>query len=152
MLRPNRTASTYFQNPEQTPLGQLAQARRAQAGARSDSGFFLMDNVDAALASRLALVDQARRTIDLQYYAIHADASSEVILQRLREAARRGVRVRILIDDFNTVGEDAQVLRLAWAGLGVVYVVWGSTYLAIRFTVTSMPPLLSGGLRFTLIE
>jgi drug/metabolite transporter (DMT)-like permease len=37
---------------------------------------------------------------------------------------------------------------LAWAALGVVYVVWGSTYLAIRFTVESMPPLLSGGVRF----
>jgi drug/metabolite transporter (DMT)-like permease len=37
---------------------------------------------------------------------------------------------------------------LAWAALGVVYVVWGSTYLAIRFTVESMPPMLSGGLRF----
>ncbi|HET9139908.1 EamA family transporter [Actinophytocola sp.] len=39
---------------------------------------------------------------------------------------------------------------LAWAALGVVYVVWGSTYLAIRFTVESMPPLLSGGLRFVI--
>ncbi|MGQ0841139.1 EamA family transporter [Actinokineospora sp.] len=39
---------------------------------------------------------------------------------------------------------------LAWAALGVVYVVWGSTYLAIRFTVESIPPLLSGGLRFLL--
>src|SRR5438105_805666 len=39
---------------------------------------------------------------------------------------------------------------LAWAGLGVVYVVWGSTYLAIRFTVESMPPLLSGGFRFVI--
>lgn len=37
---------------------------------------------------------------------------------------------------------------LVWAALGVVYVVWGSTYLAIRFTVESMPPLISGGLRF----
>jgi drug/metabolite transporter (DMT)-like permease len=39
---------------------------------------------------------------------------------------------------------------VAWAGLGVVYVVWGSTYLAIRFTVDSMPPLMSGGLRFVI--
>src|SRR5438876_9986941 len=37
---------------------------------------------------------------------------------------------------------------LSWGALGVVYVVWGSTYLAIRFTVTSMPPLISGGARF----
>lgn len=37
---------------------------------------------------------------------------------------------------------------LVWAALGTVYVVWGSTYLAIRFTVESMPPLVSSGLRF----
>jgi drug/metabolite transporter (DMT)-like permease len=39
-------------------------------------------------------------------------------------------------------------LWLAWAALGVVYVVWGSTYLAIRFSVETMPPLLSAGARF----
>jgi phosphatidylserine/phosphatidylglycerophosphate/cardiolipin synthase-like enzyme len=110
----NRIASTYFNQPQQTALGQLVQAKRAKAGARSDSGFFLLDNVDDALASRLALADHAQRSLDLQYYAVHADASTEVILQRLREAARRGVRVRILLDDFNTVGEDAQVLRMAF--------------------------------------
>ncbi|MEJ5992620.1 phospholipase D family protein [Ramlibacter sp. PS3R-8] len=110
----NRTASKAFADPGSTPLGQLVQARRAQAGTRSDSAFYLLDGVDAALASRLALIDGARRSMDLQYYAIHADASTEVLLQRLREAARRGVRVRILLDDFNTVGEDTQVLRLAF--------------------------------------
>jgi cardiolipin synthase C len=109
-----RTASTHFAQADQTALGQLVQARRAQAAARSDSAFFLLDTVDTALSSRLALVDFAQRSLDLQYYAIHADASTEVILQRVREAARRGVRVRILIDDFNSVGEDAQVLRLAF--------------------------------------
>ena len=36
----------------------------------------------------------------------------------------------------------------AWAALGVVYVVWGSTYLAIRVSVETMPPLLSAGTRF----
>src|SRR3990170_3580597 len=34
-----------------------------------------------------------------------------------------------------------------WAALGIVYVVWGSTYLAIRVMVRTMPPLLSGGTR-----
>ncbi|MDX6221344.1 MAG: hypothetical protein QOD91_398, partial [Frankiales bacterium] len=37
-----------------------------------------------------------------------------------------------------------------WVALGVVYVVWGSTYLAIRVLVRSAPPLLSGGSRFLL--
>jgi drug/metabolite transporter (DMT)-like permease len=42
------------------------------------------------------------------------------------------------------------VREVKWAALGVVYVVWGSTYLGIRFTISSMPPLLSGGARFLL--
>ncbi|HEY0825017.1 MAG TPA: phospholipase D family protein, partial [Ramlibacter sp.] len=109
-----QTPSTHFDQAETTPLGQLVQARRAEAGARSDSAFFLLDSVDTALSSRLALVEGAQRSLDLQYYAIHADPSTETILQRVRDAARRGVRVRILLDDFNSVGEDAQVLRLAF--------------------------------------
>ncbi len=35
------------------------------------------------------------------------------------------------------------------AALGTVYVIWGSTYLAIAYVVESMPPLLSAGARFT---
>jgi len=34
-----------------------------------------------------------------------------------------------------------------WLALGIVYIVWGSTYLAIRVVVQTMPPLLSGGFR-----
>jgi len=37
---------------------------------------------------------------------------------------------------------------LLWLALGTVYLVWGSTYLAIRVLVETMPPLLSGGVRF----
>ena len=38
--------------------------------------------------------------------------------------------------------------QLVWAALGVVYVVWGSTYLAIRVVVAQAPPLTSMGLRY----
>jgi cardiolipin synthase C len=109
-----RTPSQAFTAPEQTALGRIAAQRRAQAGPRHDSGFAILDGEDAAFAGRLALVRAAQRSIDLQYYAIHADASTEQLLQELRQAARRGVRVRLLLDDFNTVGKDAQVLRLAF--------------------------------------
>ena len=37
---------------------------------------------------------------------------------------------------------------LVWAALGVVYLAWGSTYLAIRVTVETMPPLLASAARF----
>jgi len=36
----------------------------------------------------------------------------------------------------------------AWLALFAVYIVWGSTYLAIRFTVETIPPFLSAGIRF----
>jgi cardiolipin synthase C len=109
-----RASSTALSTPEQTPLGQLVQQRRQREGARSASGFHLLPNVNEAFTARLALIQGAQRTLDLQYYAIHADKSTEVLLQGLRDAARRGVHVRILLDDFNTVGKDAQVLRLAF--------------------------------------
>jgi drug/metabolite transporter (DMT)-like permease len=39
---------------------------------------------------------------------------------------------------------------LEWSGLWIVYLVWGSTYLAIRVMVETVPPLLGGGARFVL--
>lgn len=36
-----------------------------------------------------------------------------------------------------------------WAALLIVYVVWGSTYLGVRIVIETMPPLLSGGIRFS---
>lgn len=109
-----RQPSKSFSDPDATAFGHLVTDRKKQAGAKADTGFNLLDSVDAAYGSRLALIDGAQRSLDLQYYAIHADGSTEILLQKLREAARRGVRVRILLDDFNTVGKDAQVLRLAF--------------------------------------
>jgi drug/metabolite transporter (DMT)-like permease len=35
-----------------------------------------------------------------------------------------------------------------WAGLATIYVIWGSTYLAIRVMVETVPPLLGSGVRF----
>lgn len=37
---------------------------------------------------------------------------------------------------------------LTWTALGVVYLVWGATYLAIRVMVETVPPLLGAGARF----
>ena len=35
-----------------------------------------------------------------------------------------------------------------WLALGTVYLLWGSTYLGIKFAIRTMPPLLMGSLRF----
>ncbi|MER8233817.1 EamA family transporter [Streptomyces sp. NPDC094049] len=41
-----------------------------------------------------------------------------------------------------------RITGAVWAALGIVYVVWGSTYLGIRIVVETMPPFLSAGTRF----
>src|SRR2546423_906682 len=47
------------------------------------------------------------------------------------------------------MGPERPPSRVAiWTALGTVYVVWGSTYLAIAIAVQTLPPLLSGGIRF----
>src|SRR5512133_2041947 len=57
-----RTPSHALAAPEQTELGRMVQARRALDHARSDSGFLLLDSVDGAFSSRLALIESAQRS------------------------------------------------------------------------------------------
>ena len=42
------------------------------------------------------------------------------------------------------------VFRMVWIALGIIYLVWGSTYFAIAIVVQTMPPLLTAGVRFLL--
>ncbi len=110
----DRPMSTALANPAETRLGALVDARAARAGTRNDSGFALVGSAELAFTSRMTLIKAAQKTLDLQYYAIHADDTTDRMMDALREAAGRGVRVRILMDDFNTAGKNAQVLKLAF--------------------------------------
>lgn len=110
----DRPVSHALEAPLSTPLGRLVNEHRTAAGARSPSGFLLLSGPQAAYSSRLALVEAAQKTLDLQYYAIHADTSTERLLLGVVAAARRGVRVRVLLDDFHSTERDAQVMRLAF--------------------------------------
>ena len=109
-----RTPSSALAQPEATPLGQLLARQRQQAGTPYHSAFVLLGGAEAAYTSRLALVQAAQKTLDIQYYAIHADASTARLLEEVARAAARGVRVRILLDDFHSAGKDAQVMRMAF--------------------------------------
>lgn len=97
-----------------TVLSKVLEDRRRADQARHDSGFLLLSGPQEAYGSRLALVENAQKTLDLQYYAIHADASSERLLRGIAAAARRGVRVRILLDDFHSTGRNALVMGMAF--------------------------------------
>lgn len=108
---PARTESRAL--PSNTPSSlarQVAAERENQRPALS--GIRLLVGGEEALAALLSLVDSAEHTLDLQYYAVLNEASSRLLLQRVQAAADRGVRVRMLIDDFNTSGTDDALLRL----------------------------------------
>ena len=112
-----RPESHALADPQTTPLGALAASRRpasARNGAAGDSGFALIGSPNEAYSSRLALTERATRTLDIQYYAIHADSTSRELLRAVRAAAARGVRVRILLDDFNSSGRNALVMAMAF--------------------------------------
>lgn len=110
----DRPVSAALPSPNGTALEALVQQRRKADGARFESGFLLLGGPPAAYGSRLALIEGAQKTLDLQYYAIHADASTGRLLRGIRAAAGRGVRVRILLDDLHSTGRDALVLGLAF--------------------------------------
>ena len=65
------------------------------------------------LAARLELIDRAETTLDLQYYIFRADDSGSLIAHALLRAADRGIRVRILVDDGESVRGDEKLFALA---------------------------------------
>lgn len=72
----------------------------------------LFDPLDA-FAARYLLTQAAERTLDVQYYIWGNDLTGTLMLHALLEAADRGVRVRLLLDDNGVEGLDDQLVALA---------------------------------------
>ncbi|WP_341502385.1 phospholipase D family protein [Gallaecimonas sp. GXIMD4217] len=78
---------------------------------RLGEGFRLLADGKEALAVRLALIEQAQVSIDAQYYQWKTDSSGQLLLSALVDAADRGVRVRLLVDDIHT-NDDPAIARI----------------------------------------
>ena len=97
-----------------TKLAQMADAARQRAAAPPDrSGFRPLPEGEFAFDARIALARHAQRSLDVQYYLIQNDPVGRQLLRELRNAAQRGVRVRLLIDDLYAAGEDELLAGLA---------------------------------------
>jgi putative cardiolipin synthase len=104
-----REPSTAWNAPASTRLGRMLFAdARARDG---QSAFRLLDGALEAFAARLALIEAAERTLDLQYYIMRGE-TSQVVADRLLAAADRGVRVRLLLDDTATFGRERGLAAL----------------------------------------
>ncbi len=79
----------------------LTSANRGKAGL-----YELPDGMDA-FAARVVLIRAADHSIDMQYYMWHQDVVGRLLIYELLDAANRGVRVRLLVDDmYGSDGED----------------------------------------------
>jgi putative cardiolipin synthase len=96
--------------PEQTAIDR--ELVRLQAEHPGQTGVaFLADGLDA-YAARAVITRHAGRSLDLQYYIWHDDLIGHLMAQELYQAAERGVRVRILLDDMNAQDKDALMMAL----------------------------------------
>jgi cardiolipin synthase C len=84
----------------------------SQLSTADESAFWLLDRNERAWLARLALTDEAVSTLDIQYFIWQADATGYLLLRRVLQAADRGVRVRLLLDDFALLGMDSLLAGL----------------------------------------
>ena len=78
---------------------QLRMLSNQMQQAESGSHFLLLNKADEALKWRLALIDSAVSSLDIQTFLWNDDVSGALVFDRVLEAATRGVRVRLLVDD-----------------------------------------------------
>lgn len=96
---------------QQTKLGaELEQITLSHPGK---SGFFLQSFGADGFLTRMQMINAAERTVDLQYFILRGDDTGRLLTDAALGAADRGVRVRILIDDGETLKGDEQIAPLA---------------------------------------
>lgn len=103
-------ASSAIEASAQTTLGRIAQNSLPEPGL---SGFRLMPLGTFSFDTRIQLAKRAQESLDLQYYHLENDETGRWLLRALRDAANRGVRVRLLLDDLYTGGQDELFLGFA---------------------------------------
>lgn len=106
----DRTPSLALVDTDDTPLGKAIAVRTA-ANSGMD-GVLALADAQGAFAIRMALVAFAQRSIDLQYYIWKDDTTGQLMFEQVWNAAERGVRVRLLLDDQQTRGLDTTLAAL----------------------------------------
>jgi len=105
-----RVTTTAITDTIDTRLGQAV--RDAAAANPDQSGIYPLNIPQDAFASRALLARAADRSLDVQYYIWHGDATGYLMLGELWNAAERGVRVRLLLDDNGIAGLDPTIAAL----------------------------------------
>src|SRR4030095_15186555 len=108
--RADLALSTASRPSPESPLVRIAQA---SIPAPELSGFRVMPLGSYSLDARIELIRRAKYSLDIQYYLIQNDKTGHLLLRNVRDAAMRGVRVRLLVDDLYTFGGDPMFIGLS---------------------------------------
>lgn len=76
------------------------------------SGHVVLDTGRQAFNARVALAGSAERALDAQYFIWNSDTTGKILAQQVLAAADRGVRVRLLLDDYGVGSKDRQLTAL----------------------------------------
>jgi len=109
----------------------LDQARQAiaQSDERHPHNYAtLLEVGEDALAARINLIRAARKSIDIQTYIWAKDDAGLLVLDELINAARRGVKVRILADQLGSLNDPALLSRLARASSNLEIRLYNPTF------------------------
>ncbi|MBR2286112.1 MAG: phospholipase D family protein [Alphaproteobacteria bacterium] len=107
---PKITPSDFDYDPMTTPIAKCYATELSRG--ENVSGATLIDDGTSAFVVRAAFARMATKTIDLQTYIYSNDLTSKVLIGELKNAADRGVKVRILLDDYGTKSDVADVMLL----------------------------------------
>jgi len=99
-----------------SPLRDLGKRAFARSTAAAPQHYaLLLEYGQDALLARLDLIRGAQRTIDLQTYIFDEDDSGHLVLEELLAASRRGVQVRLLVDQLSALRTVETLSALAGA-------------------------------------
>ncbi len=106
-----KTESTALAHPETTSLGKRFEAQSRQHPGQS--GFRLLVDGTNSFVLREEIAAKAERTLDVQYFLLQQDDTGKLLLQALLDAADRGVKVRLLLDDAEAFDRGSAIRPLA---------------------------------------
>jgi putative cardiolipin synthase len=97
-----------YTDTAKTTLGK--EAVKATGGDTHNSTMYLISEGTEAFLTRMVLLSMAERSVDVQYFIWKSDLIGKLLMHKMIEAAERGVRVRMLLDDATLDSETKDII------------------------------------------
>jgi phosphatidylserine/phosphatidylglycerophosphate/cardiolipin synthase-like enzyme len=114
---------------EPSPLQALRDAVSAEPGTHYVS---IINIGEHSLQARLHLIRSARASIYIQQYIWRADGAGRLLLIELIKAARRGVDVKVIGDQLNTIGDPGLMATLVQSHANFGIKIYNPTFNLLR--------------------